>query len=219
MSLNCTTDKYALLYARWLEKPGTLLDLAGYQPGQRLLDLCGGTGAVSLEALRRGADPSTVMLVDLNPRCPDKRIEQVTGDADDLGVTVFGDRQPGCLNSFDLIVIRQAAAYLTWNLASILWMSALLKPGGKLVFNTFVRPKWSFKTYKHDGRRYFEASGHRGGVVWHVQACPSVGIDLSEFAVLNLPALEKRLGIAKFRVAMTDDGKTCRFICTKGVWS
>ncbi len=65
----CTTDHYATLYARWLARPGTLLDLAGYEPGQRVLDLCGGTGAVSQECLRRGANPSTIMLVDLNPRC------------------------------------------------------------------------------------------------------------------------------------------------------
>ena len=75
MALNCTTDKYGALYAKWLKNPGTLLDLAGYEPGMRVLDLCGGTGAVSEECLRRGGSPSDLVLMDLNPRCPGFNIE------------------------------------------------------------------------------------------------------------------------------------------------
>jgi|APSaa5957512576_1039674.scaffolds.fasta_scaffold64054_2 16S rRNA G966 N2-methylase RsmD len=86
--MNCTTDKYDALYARWLEKPGTLLDLAGYEPGQTVLDLCGGTGAVSLECLDRGAGPAEVTLLDLNPRCSSDRILSIKGDANHLGRAV-----------------------------------------------------------------------------------------------------------------------------------
>ena len=214
MNLRCTTDKYAALYARWLANPGGLLDLAGYVPGQRLLDLCGGTGAVSLEALRRGADPSTVMLVDLNPRCPDERIEQVAGDADNLGVTVFGKRQPACWNSFDVIVIRQAAAYLEWDAFSLLWLRSLLKPGGKLAFNLFTKPKRSFKTYKYEGRRYIEASWFRGRTVWHLQASPTIGWDVTRFRWLDSEKLVRRLRQFGFHVEILSDGVSERFLCT-----
>jgi len=218
MKLNCTTDKYASLYARWLTNPGKLLDLVGYEPGQRLIDLCGGTGAVALEALRRGADPSTVMLIDLNPRCPDDRIEQVAADANQIGPQVFGDRQPECHHSFDLIVVRQAAAYLGWNSFMVLWLAALLKPNGWLVFNTFTKPKWSLQTYKFEGRRYFEASGYFGKTVWHVQAAPSIGWDLTRFQWIPEEVLRKRLAI-RFNVSVFSDGKSQRWVCTPRSWS
>jgi SAM-dependent methyltransferase len=211
--LHCTTDNYARLYARWLVKPGTLLDLADYEPGQRLLDLCGGTGAVSLEALRRGADPSTIMLVDLNPRCPAGFIEQVAADANQIGPQVFRGRQPECHHSFDLIVVRQAAAYLGWDRFMVTWLATLLKPTGKLVFNTFVKPKWSLKTYKFEGRRYFEASGYVGRAVWHVQAAPGIGMDLTRFQWLSEEVLRTRLEVG-FNVTVLTDGKSQRWICT-----
>ena len=67
---DCSTDKYDVLYAPWLRDPGRLLDLAEYRPGEKLLDLCGGTGAVSKVALQRcGGEKSDITLLDINPRC------------------------------------------------------------------------------------------------------------------------------------------------------
>lgn len=66
MRFNCTTEKYADLYARWFVNPGKLLDLGGLKPGERVIDLCGGTGIVATEAIRRGA--ANAFIVDLNPR-------------------------------------------------------------------------------------------------------------------------------------------------------
>ena len=211
--LRCTTPDYDRLYARWLDRPGNLLDIAGYKPGQRLLDLCGGTGAVSLEALRRGADPSTVTLMDLNPRCPDTRIEQLTGDADRLGETVFGERQPQCLHSYDIIVIRQAAAYLEWNIHMLMWLGALLSPTGKLVFNTFAKPRWSLKTYLYKGVRYYEGSAYWGKTVWHVQAAPSIGVDVTRFRYIPKEDMLSKLEKV-FNVTLADDGKSLRWVCT-----
>ena len=214
MDFRCTTPKYDRLYARWLANPGTLLDLAEYQPGQRVLDLCGGTGAVTMEALRRGADPSTLMLVDLNPRCPDTRVKQVRGDVDDLGRTVFGSRQPGCLKSFDLIVIRQAAAYLRWDIFFVLWLRGLLNPGGKMVFNTFSKPpRSSLRSYTYGGVRYLEGSVQYGGTIWHVQASPSIGVDVSRFKVTPREYLEGRLDpVFKFQVF--EEEKSLRWVCS-----
>lgn len=168
---------------------------------------------MSLEALRRGADPSTVMLVDLNPRCPDTRIEQVAANADNIGPDVFGNRQPECHHSFDLIVIRQAAAYLHWHIFMILWLACLLKRNGRLVFNTFIQPKWSFKTYKYKGRRYFEASWYFGRTVWHVQASPGLGYDITRFRWWDEQELRRRLETA-FNVVVLQEGKSLRWICT-----
>lgn len=173
----CTTDKYDVLYRRWLKNPGDLLDRAGFEPGMRVIDLCGGTGVVAFEALRRGA--AEVVLVDLNPRAPvTERLHQVKGDAHnvmDLMWPHWGTR------SFDLVVCRQAIAYLEDLPKLAREVSTMLRPGGKFVFNTFRRPRWGARTYKLDGRRYFEASGHIGRIVGHVQAAWGVGLDVSIF--------------------------------------
>ena len=203
MRFACTTPAYAAIYARWLANPGGLLDFAGYTPGERLLDLCGGTGAVSQEALRRGADPASIMLVDLNPRCPDP-IRQETADAN--GVFAWG-------RQFDLIVIRQAAAYLDWDrgLVTHLWR-LLATSQGRLVFNLFVRPKWSAQTYRYEGRRFFEASGYFGRTVWHVQA-GRAGVDVSRFRWLDTDDLRHRLE-RWFVVEVQEKGASQRWLCT-----
>ena len=132
MSHRCTTDAYDALYARWLKNPGTLLDVVGYEPGQRVLDLCGGTGAISLECLRRGADPSTLLLADLKPRCPDARVPSRQGDFQ-YPTLLFEGRQGikdplTPTDQFDIIVIRQAAAYLWWFKHQIDWLYILFGP-------------------------------------------------------------------------------------------
>jgi SAM-dependent methyltransferase len=171
---DCTTDKYEQLYARWLEKPGVLLTLAEWKPGQVLLDLCGGTGAVSREALQRGAKSSEVVLLDLNPRAADlPDIVQVPAIAEAVGTTLFKGQ-------FDLVVCRQAIAYLDLEEVAA-GVAKVLKTTGKFVFNTFVRPRWSLKSYRYAGRRFFEASGYVGSTVFHLQAGWGVGWDLTKF--------------------------------------
>lgn len=179
MDLSCTTDKYDLLYARWLANPGKLLDLAGWKPGMTLLDLCGGTGAVSQEALHRGAKPEDIVLVDLNPRADRLGIKQVEVPAQDA----WWHEDINSLR-FDVIVCRQAIAYLPLEHHPVdlfLGLRYLLKPEGVLAFNTFVKPRWAFTTYKHLGHRYIEVSGWFRGRVWHLQWCPNLGMNWTRF--------------------------------------
>lgn len=187
---DCTTDTYETLYARWLVKPGALLDWAKYDPERhRLLDLAGGTGAISKEAVRRGAE--TVHLLDLNPRCTReethvggrRRIFMITGRAEDLRAAKepwnplewdecrypYNWLPDQRTERWDLVVCRQALGYLNLPVVAKALLP-LVAPHGRFVFNTFVRPKWSAKTYKHEGRRYFEASGFIGWRVLHLQA-------------------------------------------------
>jgi len=213
MDTRCTTDAYEALYARWLANPGKLLDAAGYEPGQMVLDFCGGTGAISRECIWRGADPSTIHLLDLNPRCEDDRITVFQGDAQNLGA-IFGDDQPGCHGRYDLVICRQAAAYLSWHIYMVSWLYALIKPGGKLVFNTFVRPRWSVKTYKHEGRRFFEASGHLLRQVVHVQASPGLGYDVTRFHWHDEEKLKQRLS-GLFEVTIETRGRSQTWTCVR----
>ena len=167
----CTTDKYNVLYARWLKGPEKLLDLAEYDPAKdTLLDLCGGTGAVANEALRRGA--KDVYLLDLNPRCTNPQIITVKGDVHNVYAYSF-------LPEISVCVIRQALGYLDLKAVSVI-LARVLKPGARLALNGFISPKWGVTTYKRNLTTFIEASGHFLGRVAHVEASPD-GIDLSVF--------------------------------------
>jgi SAM-dependent methyltransferase len=199
---DCTTEKYDVLYDRWLDKPGELLDWAKFKPKQhRLLDLCGGTGAVTKEALKRGAEKVTIL--DLYPRVDktDMRIERIFSRAEELrgGPRVpynplscdeeiyvpvghtLPDRR-GCA-PWNLVICRQALGYLDLPVVARR-LHEVIEPGGRFVFNTFIKPKWSFKTYRRTSsawtRRYWEASCYFGRTVFHLQAMDG-DFDISRF--------------------------------------
>lgn len=163
--LACTTEDYDELYARWLEKPRALLQWAEYDPKRHfLLDLCGGTGAISLAALDMGAP--YVDLLDLNPRCPDDDVNQFTGRAEDLPKVLPRRHRRDYWN---FVVCRQALGYLDLD-QTALALSKVMAPKGVFVANYFQRPKWSLKPYQYRGRWFLEASGYVGRQVLHLQA-------------------------------------------------
>lgn len=215
MSLDCTTPKYDELYARWLSNPGALLDLAGYDPARdSLLDLCGGTGAVSLEAVRRGG--RDIRLLDLSPRCPDPRVVQVRGRAEDVGDLAdeyLDDSYRPAGGAFDLVVCRQAVAYLDVTRA-FAGVARVLRTGGRFAFNSFRRPRWSARTYVHGGRRFLEASAHAFGRVVHLQASPRIGADVSAFRWRTEQELAAALG-PWFDVETFVSERSSRWLCRK----
>lgn len=192
----CTTKKYETLYARWLKNPGKLLDLAEFDSSRdTLLDLCGGTGAVAREALRRGA--KKVCLLDLNPRCDDPRIVAIKGNAHDIGAYSHFPK-------IDLCVVRQSLGYL--NLTRVISvLLRILSPGGRVALNGFIRPRWKLATYRHDQNPYLEASGHFLGRVAHVQAGLG-GIDFSVFRHYKLATIRNEFDwyFDSFREEVTD---------------
>ena len=210
MNLKCTTDKYSLLYARWLLKDH-LLEYGWYEPGMKVLDLCGGEGALTRQCLRMEADPSTLTLLDLTPRLLYKpEVIQIQGDANHLG-DVFSDLH-AYHGYFDRIFIRQAAAYLNWDIPTVLWLKKLLAPGGKLVFNTFRKPKWSVKGYKFCGRWYFEGSAYVGRTVFHVQAGQGLGVDVTKFRWHREAWLKNNLE-RSFNVDIHNRNKSQTWVC------
>lgn len=235
---DCTTDKYDRLYARWLVDPGKLLDLADLQPGERVIDLCGGSGVVAKDAVRRGA--KTAFVVDLNPWREDVphdyrmlplfqgRAEEVdelllwfVESLHDLADPDDGDRigcRPTChckrySLDFDLVVCRQAIGYLDiQQTARAVWR--VLRPGGRFVFNTFRRPRFALRSYKFDGRRFFEASGYFGRTVLHVQAAPSIGVDLTKFKWHHERDLDAAFA-PYFWLTKTSSDRSLYYICTR----
>ena len=203
---SCTTDKYDTLYARWLEHSGDLLDLAGWKPGMRLLDFCGGTGAVTREALRRGAEPQTLTLYDTRPRLSLPFITQVSGDAAEVGDILYN-------RSYDVVVCRQAVAYLNLHSHVFQGVCDILKTGGVFVFNSFIRPKWAWKKYEYKRHRYIEASGFIGRWVMHLQWCRGAGWDISLFRWHTEEEIQKAL--TGFNVEIYRSERGLRWICTK----
>ena len=207
---NCTTEKYDDLYEPWLREPDTLLRFGSYKPGERLLDLCGGTGAVSRAALHigegDGVKHSDITLVDINPRCKDTRVLQIPAKAENVG-----ELQP---KSFDLVVCRQAMGYL--DPAKVFSaVSTILKPGGRFVFNTFSRPGWfRRKTYSHNGVWYLEVSF----VIWrriiHLQYKAGSGWDISIFKYHDSDFLT-RLLTPWFHIEVQSHGRGLHWLCTR----
>jgi len=212
---DCTTDRYAALYSRWLGGAGHLLDLAKWEPGMKLLDLCGGTGAVTREAIRRGGRPEDMTILDLNPRWQGAGgVTLVRGRAEHVGFLIPGHRV------FDVIVCRQAIAYLpTTGIRGHMLLGGvalLIKHGGRFVFNTFAEPRWSHKDYEHLGRRFTELSGYLGRRVFHVQWArgPGGGIDFTTFRWHDEDALMRKLD-PKFQVKMLRTERSRRWVCTR----
>lgn len=175
---SCTTEHYNNLYSRYLQNPGKLLEMVGYVPQHDLLDLCGGTGAISLEALKLGSLPSRITLVDLNPRCKNQHIRQLSGQAIDMMKQLCDEGK-----IFDTIVCRQAFAYLDIEgksgeeLAQLL--ATLIRPGGSFIFNSFIRPRFHAKTYRFQGQRFIELAGYLSRRIFRLQLNLGFGHDLT----------------------------------------
>lgn len=174
----CTTEKYNSLYSRYLRNPEKLLEMTHYQTHHSLLDLCGGTGAISLAALELGAEAKNITLLDLNPRCDNKDIRQIRANA------LLGLQQLTSENKqFDIVVCRQAFAYLDVEgkkgeeLAYLL--AKAMRPGARFIFNSFIRPRWLFKTYRYEGARYIEMAGFMRRTVFRWQIHLGKGHDLT----------------------------------------
>jgi len=204
--LDCTTDKYDRLYARWLARPGSLLDYAGYEPSERLLDLCGGTGAVSREAVRRGG--SRVTLFDLNPRCREDGIRQIQGDATHL--TDYWEPGTG---EFDLIVCRQAVGYL--DIPRVFeQVRRVLRIGGRFAFNTFrAPPLWRALRYEHEGQQFAEVAVRFGSRIVHVQYARGAGADVTSFRWHKDEALARALWWGD--LAIKQDDRSGHYLCTR----
>lgn len=220
---NCTTDRYNEIYAPWLANPRHLLHLAEYQPGKdRLIDLCGGTGAVTKAAVfgpwgkGRPIPEPDITLVDLNPRLDwewtSDHCRQVAGDAERLD-EVLGPRS---LGAYDVVICRQAMAYLDPEKTAAA-VARVLRPGGRFVFNTFVQPRrFGFRRYDYNGVKFGEAHLFWRGKVYHLQARLShrPGYDISVFHYHPENRLRKALSPwFDFRVDRT--GRSLRWVCTR----
>jgi demethylmenaquinone methyltransferase/2-methoxy-6-polyprenyl-1,4-benzoquinol methylase len=119
------------------------LSLTGLRPGQRALDVAGGTGDLAAGMLRQVGKSGRVVLSDVNPamleigrdRLLDKgfsgNVECIVADAERLP---FED---GC---FDCVTIGFGLRNVTDKAAALKSMHRVLKPGGQLLVLEFSTP-------------------------------------------------------------------------------
>jgi demethylmenaquinone methyltransferase/2-methoxy-6-polyprenyl-1,4-benzoquinol methylase len=117
--------------------------MLGLRPGQRVLDVCGGTGDLALGAAKRVGSGGQVVVYDINwamlttgrpkaaPMKLDDRMAWVQGDAEQIG---FPD------NHFDAAMVGFGIRNVTHLEQAFREMFRVLKPGGKLLCLEFSRP-------------------------------------------------------------------------------
>jgi demethylmenaquinone methyltransferase / 2-methoxy-6-polyprenyl-1,4-benzoquinol methylase len=124
------------------------LSLTGLRPGQRALDVAGGTGDLAAGLLRQVGKSGRVVLSDVNPamlaigrdRLLDRgfvgNVECIVADAEALP---FADA------SFDCVTIGFGLRNVTDKAAALQSMHRVLKPGGQLLVLEFSTPASGLK--------------------------------------------------------------------------
>ncbi len=153
------------------EQNARLVDMAGVGPGQRIVDLACGTGAVTrliAERLRNARD-TAVIGIDHSASALKQAMEDLKDVRDSAIQFVQSQMEQfseAVKESVDTVIFCNAIHYVPDKDALLADISKALKPGGKLAFNTtffegahpletltFYR-KWMFKATRYLRREY-----------------------------------------------------------------
>jgi demethylmenaquinone methyltransferase/2-methoxy-6-polyprenyl-1,4-benzoquinol methylase len=141
------------------------LSLTGLRPGQRALDVAGGTGDLAAGLLRQVGKSGSVVLSDINPHMLDIGRDRLL-DAGFVGnvecIVADAERLPFADNEFDCVTIGFGLRNVTDKAAALNSIYRVLKPAGQLLvleFSTPVAPglkplydAYSFKVLPFLGR-------------------------------------------------------------------
>jgi demethylmenaquinone methyltransferase/2-methoxy-6-polyprenyl-1,4-benzoquinol methylase len=119
-----------------------VIDLAGVRPGEKVLDVAGGTGDLTREFARAAGERGLVVLSDINAamlgegrkRLVDRGIVQVPL------AQANAEKLPFAEGSFDCITIGFGLRNVTDKDAALRSMTRCLKPGGRLLVLEFSKP-------------------------------------------------------------------------------
>jgi demethylmenaquinone methyltransferase / 2-methoxy-6-polyprenyl-1,4-benzoquinol methylase len=120
------------------------LGLANLRPGQRALDVAGGSGDLALGLARQVGARGLVVLSDINAAMLAHGRDRLI-DAGFVGgvhcVQANAERLPFAPNTFDCITIGFGLRNVTDKAAALASMQRALKPGGQLLVLEFSRPQ------------------------------------------------------------------------------
>ena len=119
------------------------LSLTGLRPGQRALDVAGGTGDLSLGLLKQVGKSGRVVLSDVNPAMLEIGRDRLL-DAGHVGnvecIVANAEQLPFEDNAFDCVTIGFGLRNVTDKAAALESMHRVLKPGGQLLVLEFSTP-------------------------------------------------------------------------------
>jgi demethylmenaquinone methyltransferase/2-methoxy-6-polyprenyl-1,4-benzoquinol methylase len=128
------------------------IDCSGVRPGQKVLDLAGGTGDLTALFSKRVGPTGQVVLADINASMLNVGKDKLR----DLGlvnnisyVQANAEALPFADNTFDVITIAFGLRNVTDKDAALRSMFRVLKPGGRLLVLEFSKPTeaWLSKAY------------------------------------------------------------------------
>jgi demethylmenaquinone methyltransferase/2-methoxy-6-polyprenyl-1,4-benzoquinol methylase len=119
------------------------LSLTGLRPGQKALDVAGGTGDLARGLLKQVGKEGRVVLSDINPKMLELGRDRLL-DAGHVGNVEFivadAERLPFDDDSFDCLTIGFGLRNVTDKAAALRSMHRVLKPGGQLLVLEFSTP-------------------------------------------------------------------------------
>ncbi|WP_373083326.1 bifunctional demethylmenaquinone methyltransferase/2-methoxy-6-polyprenyl-1,4-benzoquinol methylase UbiE [Zhongshania sp.] len=119
------------------------IELSGVRPGNKVLDIAGGTGDLAAKFSRLVGDSGSVVLADINDSMLTVGREKLTNKGI-VGNIEYVQANAECLpfpdNYFDCITIAFGLRNVTDKDAALRSMNRVLKPGGRLLVLEFSKP-------------------------------------------------------------------------------
>ena len=119
------------------------LSLTGLRPGQRALDVAGGTGDLSRGMAKQVGQSGLVVLTDINAAMLGAGRDRLI-DAGATGNVVYAQANAECLpfpdQSFDCVTIGFGLRNVTDKARALAAMRRVLKPGGQVIVLEFSKP-------------------------------------------------------------------------------
>jgi demethylmenaquinone methyltransferase/2-methoxy-6-polyprenyl-1,4-benzoquinol methylase len=116
------------------------IEQSGVRPGDRVLDVAGGTGDLTRLFARRVGDAGSVVLTDINAAMLGIGRDRLVDQGLVVPVALCnGERLPFVANAFDCVCVGFGLRNMTRKDAALAEMQRVLKPGGRLLVLEFSR--------------------------------------------------------------------------------